>query len=155
MKLTAIACKNAKPKEKPYKLADGGGLYLEIMPNGSKYWRMKYRFLNKESRLAFGVYPDIQLLDAREKRREAKKLLDSGINPNDKKRDDKLERIKDYESTFENIAREWHKQKLHSWNPTHADNICKPYNPTHHTNSNDCIFDPLSPFYNDPAYTFE
>lgn len=125
MKLTAIACKNAKPKEKPYKIADGGGLYLEVMPNGSKYWRMKYRFLNKESRLAFGVYPDVQLIDAREKRREAKKLLDSGINPNDKKRDDKQEQIKDYENTFENIAREWHKQKLHTWNPTHADNIMK------------------------------
>lgn len=57
MRLTNTACKNAKPKEKAYKLADGGGLYLEVMPNGSKYWRLKYRFVNKEKRLALGVYP--------------------------------------------------------------------------------------------------
>jgi hypothetical protein len=56
MTLTNIQCQNAKPKEKPYKLSDGGGLYLEIMPNESKYWRLKYRYLGKESRLALGVY---------------------------------------------------------------------------------------------------
>ena len=57
MKLSDKTCKASKAKEKPYKLADGGGLYLEIMPNGSKCWRMKYRYLSKEKRLAFGVYP--------------------------------------------------------------------------------------------------
>jgi len=55
VKLTDTKCKASKAKEKPYKLADGGGLYLEVMPNGSKCWRMKYRYLNKEKRLAFGV----------------------------------------------------------------------------------------------------
>ena len=64
MKLSDKTCKAAKPKEKPYKLADGGGLYLEVMPNGSKCWRMKYRYLGKEKRLAFGVYPVISLADA-------------------------------------------------------------------------------------------
>ncbi|MCB9983721.1 MAG: DUF4102 domain-containing protein [Rhodospirillales bacterium] len=62
MTLTNIQCKNAKPKEKPYKLSAGRGLYLEIMPNGSKYWRMKYRIKAdgklKEKRIAFGVYPE-------------------------------------------------------------------------------------------------
>jgi hypothetical protein len=57
MPLTNTSCKNAKPSEKPRKMADSGGLYLEIMPNDSKYWRFKFRFLGKEKRLAFGVYP--------------------------------------------------------------------------------------------------
>ena len=57
MPLTKISCRNAKPKEKPYKLSDSGGMYLEVMPNGSKYWRLKYRYLGKEKRLALGVYP--------------------------------------------------------------------------------------------------
>ena len=74
MKLTNTACKNAKPTGKIQKMADGGGLYLEVTAAGGKYWRMKYRFQGKESRLAFGVYPDVSLLEAREKRREAKKL---------------------------------------------------------------------------------
>ena len=59
MTLSNLQCKNAKPKEKPYKLAAGRGLYLEIMPNGSKYWRMKYRYNGKEKRLALGVYPEM------------------------------------------------------------------------------------------------
>jgi hypothetical protein len=66
-KLTEVAIKKAKPKEKSFKLADGGGLYLDVMPNGSKYWQMKYRFGGKEKRLAFGVYPSISLASAREK----------------------------------------------------------------------------------------
>lgn len=63
--LTDPACKNAKPKEKPYKLADEKGLYLEVMPNGSKYFRMKYRFDKREKRLACGVYPETGLKAAR------------------------------------------------------------------------------------------
>lgn len=61
MKLTDIACKTAQPSDKPKKLSDGFGLYLEIAPNGGKYWRMKYRYLGKEKRLAFGVYPEVTL----------------------------------------------------------------------------------------------
>ncbi len=66
MALTDIKVKTAKPKEKPYKLADGGGMYLLINTNGSKYWRMKYRFAGKEKMLSIGVYPDVTLADARE-----------------------------------------------------------------------------------------
>ncbi len=125
MKLTAIALKNAKPKDKIYRLFDGGGLYLEITPAGGTYWRYKYRFNGKEKRMAFGVYPDISLQDAREKRRLAKKTLDEGFDPSEQKKLEKIERKANYENNFENIAREWHKQKLHTWNPTHADNIMK------------------------------
>lgn len=85
MALTDIKVKTAKPKDKPYKLADGGGMYLLINTNGSKYWRMKYRFAGKEKMLSIGVYPDVTLADAREKRSEARKLLAAGGDPGGKK----------------------------------------------------------------------
>lgn len=125
MKLTDIACKTAKPAERPYKLADGAGMYLEVRPDGRKYWRMKYRYNGKENRMAFGVYPEVSLKDAREKRSEARKLLQSGQDPNERKRLAKLEREVDYENNFENVAREWHKHKNHMWKPDHAIRILK------------------------------
>ena len=78
MKLNARQVDTAKPKDKPYKLADGGGLYLLIKPNGGKYWRLKYRVAGKEKLLALGVYPDITLADARAKREEAKRGIAGG-----------------------------------------------------------------------------
>ncbi|MEG9307856.1 Arm DNA-binding domain-containing protein [Klebsiella pneumoniae] len=79
MKLNARQVDAAKPKEKAYKLADGAGLYLEVVPSGSRYWRMKYRFNGKEKRMAFGVYPAVSLAQARALRDEAKKKLAEGI----------------------------------------------------------------------------
>lgn len=83
MKLNARQVETAKPKDKTYKMADGGGLYLEVSAKGSKYWRMKYRRPSdkKEDRLAFGVWPTVTLAQARAKRDEAKKLLAQGIDP--------------------------------------------------------------------------
>lgn len=83
MKLSARQVDTAKPKEKTYKMADGGGLYLEVTTKGSKYWRMKYRRPadKKEDRLAFGVWPTVTLAEARAKRDEAKKMLGQGIDP--------------------------------------------------------------------------
>jgi len=75
MKLTHNTCKNAKPSDKARKLSDGGGLYLEIMPSGSKYWRLKYRFNDKEKRLAIGVFPAISLAEAREERDRARENI--------------------------------------------------------------------------------
>lgn len=72
MKLNARQIDTAKPKEKAYKLADGGGLYLLVKPSGGKYWRFKYRVAGKEKLLALGVYPEVTLADARAKREEAK-----------------------------------------------------------------------------------
>lgn len=120
MPLTNLICKNTKASEKPRKLSDGGGLYLEIMPNGAKYWRMKYRFNDKEKRLAFGVYPDVTLEQAREERRLAKQLLAECKDPSDIKKQDKLIAKVIYENTFENIAREWHQGKKAMWVPSHA-----------------------------------
>ena len=81
MKLTARQVETAKPTEKPYKLADGGGLYLLVNPNGKRYWRLKYRSLGKEKLLAIGVYPDVSLAEARNKREDAKRTLAAGNDP--------------------------------------------------------------------------
>ncbi|HHA1600176.1 TPA: Arm DNA-binding domain-containing protein, partial [Enterobacter hormaechei subsp. xiangfangensis] len=89
MKLNARQVDTAKPKDKPYKLADGGGLYLLVNPNGARYWRLKYRVAGKEKLLALGVYPDVTLADARAKRDEAKRGIAGGIDPNEAKREEK------------------------------------------------------------------
>ncbi len=125
MKLNDKACKAAKPKEKPYKLADGGGLYLEVMPNGSKCWRMKYRHLGKEKRLALGVYPIVSLSDARDGREKAKKQLVQGVDPSNAKQSQKREAIRKAGNTFKAVALEWHEKQLARWTPSHAQNVTR------------------------------
>ncbi|MCP4394610.1 MAG: integrase arm-type DNA-binding domain-containing protein [Alphaproteobacteria bacterium] len=115
MKLTDKACKNAKPLEKAYKKADGGGMFLLVKPSGHKYWRFKYRIHGKEKLLALGVYPETSLLVARNKRDEARKLIKDGIDPAQKKKADKLDDAINAGNTFEVIAREWHKVKKDGW----------------------------------------
>jgi Arm DNA-binding domain len=81
MPLTDISAKSAKPKEKLYKLSDEKGLFLSVRPNGGKYWQMKYRFDGKEKILSFGVYPEVSLKEAREKRDSARKQIKDGVDP--------------------------------------------------------------------------
>ncbi len=107
MRLTNFDIKNAKPGEKPYKLADGGGLYLLIQPNGSKLWRFKYRFLGKERLLALGAYPLYSLAEARSKRDEAKKLLGSGVDPGAKKKQERIAAENAAKNTFGVLAAEF------------------------------------------------
>ncbi|PZP40155.1 MAG: integrase [Pseudomonas fluorescens] len=118
MALTELQCKSAKPKEKPYRLFDRDGLYLEVMPNGSKYFRMKYRFADKEKRLAFGVYPEVSLKDARDKREDARKLVAKGVDPSEAKKAEKIAQAGS--DSFEAVAREWHAKNLHTWTPKHG-----------------------------------
>lgn len=106
MPLTDTKLRNLKPREKPYKVADGGGLYVQITPNGSKLWRCRYRFERVEKLLSFGAYPVVSLERAREKRFEAKKLLAEGIDPRAKEKADKAEHEAITEHTFEKIALE-------------------------------------------------
>jgi integrase len=121
--LTDLECRKAKPSERPYKLSDGGGLYLEITPKGQRYWRLKYRLHGKEKRLALGVFPQISLLDARAKRQAAKDAIAANIDPAAQKRENKrLERYKS-DQTFELVAREWHAYKFKTWSPQHANDI--------------------------------
>ncbi len=107
MKLNDVAVRKAKPEAKAYKIADGGGLFLLVQPNGSKYWRLAYRFGGKQKLLALGVYPDVPLTLAREWRDEARKLLARDIDPSEYRKVQKTARkIKDANS-FEAVAREW------------------------------------------------
>ncbi|EOG6954348.1 tyrosine-type recombinase/integrase [Yersinia ruckeri] len=123
MPLTDIKVKTAKPMDKAYKLTDGGGMYLLVKPNGSKYWRLKYRFVGKEKMLSIGVYPDVSLADARQKRDEARKVLAAGGDPGEVKKADKLAQKLSTENTFEAIAREWHRQKADRWSLRYRDEI--------------------------------
>ena len=95
MPLTNVEIKNAKPRAKPYKLWDGGSLYVEVMKTGSKLWRWKYRFNKSENRFSIGPYPEISIKQAREARDGARALLRSGIDPNAYKKA-KNYRIKNY-----------------------------------------------------------
>ncbi|CAG1020901.1 Prophage integrase IntA [Methylococcales bacterium] len=122
--LTDPKCKNAKPREKAYKLSDEKSLYLEIMPNGAKYWRMKYRYGGKEKRLAFGVYPEIGLKDARAKRDDARKLLSDGADPGETRKAMKAAQLVDSE-TFEVVAREWFAKNAASWAENHSNRIIR------------------------------
>ncbi len=125
MPLTHTGCKNAKAAAKPYKLADAGGLYLLVMPTGSKYWRLKYRHLGKERYLALGVYPTTSLLEAREARDKAKKQLASGIDPSFAKKEDKRRALQGAGNNFEAMAREWHANRCEGWTKRYADYVLR------------------------------
>ncbi|WP_243311515.1 tyrosine-type recombinase/integrase [Fundidesulfovibrio agrisoli] len=112
--LTDIAVKNAKPGPKPYKMADERGLVLEVRPNGGKWWRLRYRFEGKEKMLSLGVYPDVALKEARERRDEARKLLANGVDPSQARKDGKALEAEQAD-TFEAVAREWHARIASSW----------------------------------------
>lgn len=112
MPLTNIQIKSAKPKDKDYKLFDGGGLFLLVANTGGKRWRLKYRFNNKEKVIALGLYPSITLKDARAKRDEYKSLVANGIDPNEEKKKQKEDikiSEKKKENTFHKVSQEWHK----------------------------------------------
>jgi integrase len=105
MPLTDTAIRKAKPADKPVRMFDGGGLYLEVAPAGGKWWRLKYRFGGKEKRLSLGVYPDVGLAEARRRREEARKLVAAGADPSAARKAEKASRAG--ADSFEAIAREW------------------------------------------------
>ncbi|CAG0994372.1 Prophage integrase IntA [Methylophilaceae bacterium] len=133
MKLTDTAVRKAKPNitpagkvtDKPYKMADGGGLYLQVQPGGGKWWRLKYRFGGKEKLLALGVYPDVTLADARARRDEARKVLANGGDPGAVKQTQKKQARVAAANSFELIARELHALKSPIWSQSHADDWIK------------------------------
>ncbi len=123
MKLTDTACKNAKPKEKPYKLSDGGGMFLHVMPHGSRLWRLKYRYLGKENLISLGSYPQTSLQEARKARESAKALLKEGDNPSSARKEEKRQKLLSNENTFENIACEWHEHTKARWTENYAKDL--------------------------------
>lgn len=122
MKLTNAACKNAKAPDKAKKLFDGKGLYLEIIPSGKKYWRMKYRFGGKEKRYAIGVYPEIGLSEAREETDWARKQLREGNDPTFVRKVRRNQLQEAVENSFEKMANEWFETKEDQWVAKHAKN---------------------------------
>jgi integrase len=110
MPLTALDVKQAKPVAKSRKLADGGGLYLLINPNGSKWWRWDYRIAGKRKTLSMGTYPETTLAEARDKHVVARKLLAHGIDPSDQRQEAKRQQVEAQQAaadTFEVVTREW------------------------------------------------
>ncbi len=125
MSLTDTAIRNAKPGDKPIRLFDGGGLYLEVSPTGGKWWRFKYRFGGKEKRLSLGVYPDVNLKAARKRRDEARKLLADGIDPGDTRKALKSARVDRAANSFEVVAREWFAKYYPIWAANHGERITR------------------------------
>ncbi len=112
MKLNDKKCQNTKPTDKIQKLFDGNGLYLEIKPSGKKFWRYKFRYLDKEKNLTLGKYPETTLAEAREKHRVAHKQVDNGENPLEIKQQNIREKRINHANTFESIAKEWLEHKM-------------------------------------------
>jgi integrase len=107
MGLTAVAIKAAKGRAKPYKLTDSDGLHLLVLPSGGRYWRINYRYLGKQKTLALGVWPEVELADARAKRDEARRLLAKGIDPAAQAKLDKVAASVAAANTFQAVADEW------------------------------------------------
>ncbi|MFG6375859.1 MAG: integrase arm-type DNA-binding domain-containing protein [Desulfovibrio sp.] len=123
MPLTDTHIRNLKPEAKPRKYFDGGGLFLYVPINGSKLWRMAYRYGGKSKLLSFGDYPTISLKNARAKREEARGLLAKGIDPSEQKKNAKEARIIAERDSFENIAMEWHRTRLAGLSAKHQGTV--------------------------------
>jgi integrase len=122
-KLTELGVRKAKPSSKPKKLSDGGGLFLLLHPSGSKYWRMKYRFMGKEKLFAIGLWPEVSLIAAREKRNEAKQLLKSGKDPSAAKKNLKVSQKVAQSNTFGSVTEEWLEIKQKEWKRLYFDDV--------------------------------
>ena len=117
MALTDAKIRNTKPSTAPGKLTDGGGLYLEVRPSGSKLWRYRYRIAGKENVFALGTYPQIPLLEARSERDKARALVKQGIHPSHNRQALVTLQVAENGNTFEAIAREWIEQRRAKWSP--------------------------------------
>lgn len=107
MRLSALAIRNAKSREKPYKLGDGGGLYLLVKPSGTRLWRMNYAYMGRQNTLSFGEWPLIGLAEAREKREEAKRYLAAGLDPSEERKLEQMRAEFAASNTFRAVAEEW------------------------------------------------
>jgi len=125
MPLTDTAIRNAKIAEKPLRLFDGNGLYLEVSPTGGKWWRLKYRYAGKEKRLSLGVYPEVSLRAARTRRDDARKLLAEGVDPSENRKALKTARAGRAANSLEVIAREWYGKYSATWVENHGNRIIR------------------------------
>jgi hypothetical protein len=123
--LTRLEVENARPKDKPYRLFDGRGMYLEISPSGGRYWRLKYRFEGRENRISLGVYPDVGIKEARERCDEARRKLANGVDPSAHRKLDKVMANEKAVNTFEAIAREWFAMHSKRWAQSHSGKLIR------------------------------
>jgi integrase len=123
MSLTDTAVKNAKPREKTYKLSDARGLYLRIEPNGSKLWCLKYRFMGKEKKLSLGAYPEVTLAQARDRQLDARRLLANDVDPGEHKKQTKRAAKLAAVNTFEAVGREWFAKFKPTWAESHSSKV--------------------------------
>ena len=123
--LTVTAVNQAKPKDKPYKMADEKGLYLFIQSTGSKLWRFDYRFNDKRKTLAIGAYPDLSLAEARNKRDKARNLLANEVDPSEAKKAIKVAKNNLVANSFEVIAREWIATKMQTKSAGYQKNVLR------------------------------
>lgn len=121
--LTELAIKNARPKDKDYKLADAEGLHLYVTRAGHRSWRLKYRFAGKERRLILGAWPELSLRDARDRKAEARKLLREGRDPGIEAAKLRMQRAVASANTFEALARSWFALQEGRWTPVHAGDV--------------------------------
>ena len=119
--LSDVQVRNAKPKEKDFKLSDGQGLYLLVTTTGGKLWRLDYSFAGKRKTLALASYPAVSLADARQRRDDAKKLLANGVDPGAIRKAQKAATVAETENSFEVVAREWHGKFSGTWSDCHAE----------------------------------
>ncbi|RUS68099.1 Prophage integrase IntS [Saezia sanguinis] len=125
MVLTDTAIKHAKPLSKPYRLPDGSGLYLLVQPSGKRWWRQDYRFDGKDKTLSLGVYPEVSLKMARDRRDEISRQVVEGINPSEYRKQSRQALTEIQENSFENVAREWFLKLKPTWAPTHSEKIIR------------------------------
>ena len=125
MALSNTLIKNAKASDKPYKLYDTDGLFLQVTPQGGKWWRLKYRFDGKEKLLSLGTYPDISLSQARQKREDAKKLLAIEIDPSENRKQAKASNKLNTENSFELVAREWWQSHMKNKADSHKEKVIR------------------------------
>ena len=123
MPLTATEVKSAKPRDKPYKVFDSGGLSLQVVPTGGKRWRLKYRFAGKEKGLSLGVYPEVSLRKARDRRDAYRKLLADGVDPGEVRKAEKAAKTEGAANSFEVIAREWLAKHSPNWSSGHSTKV--------------------------------
>ncbi|MSQ19260.1 MAG: DUF4102 domain-containing protein [Betaproteobacteria bacterium] len=115
MPISDTVIRKAQPQSKPFRLFDGAGMYLEIAPSGGKWWRLKYRIAGKEKRLSLGVYPEVTLREARQRRDDARRMLRNGIDPSAAKQTEKREAKLTEVNAFERVARDWIEHQSPRW----------------------------------------
>ncbi len=125
MSLTDTSVRNAKPRSKPYKIYDSGGLFLLITPTGNKWWRLKFRYDGKEKLLSLGVYPAVTLKDARVRRDQERKNIAFDVDPSMHRKAAKLAKADSNKNTFEVVAREWFEKRSSIWADTHSEKVIR------------------------------